>query len=43
MKEGGIISSDVGRHPFAAIHPSASTGLIEIARDLNALVLSWAK
>jgi 2-keto-3-deoxy-L-arabinonate dehydratase len=43
MKEGGIIASAVGRHPFAAIHPSATAGLIEIARDLKALVLSWAK
>jgi 2-keto-3-deoxy-L-arabinonate dehydratase len=43
MKEGGIISSDAGRHPFAPVHPAASAGLIEIARDLGASVLSWAK
>jgi 4-hydroxy-tetrahydrodipicolinate synthase len=43
MKAGGIISSDTGRHPFAQAHPAAAAGLIEIARSLNALALSWAK
>ena len=43
MKEGGIISSDSGRHPLAPSHPRAAAGLIEIARSLDALVLSWAK
>src|ERR1700759_2100167 len=43
MKEGGIIQSSAGRHPFAPVHPAAATGFIEIARDLDARVLSWAK
>lgn len=43
MKEGGIIKSDHGRHPLAPVHPASRAGLIEIARSLNAMVLSWAK
>ncbi len=43
MKEGGIIGSDAGRHPLAGVHPATRAGLIEIARDLGAMVLSWAK
>ncbi len=41
MKEGGIIACDAGRHPFAQIHPATRAGLVEIARSLDALVLSW--
>ena len=43
MKAGGIINSDIGRHPLAPVHPATRAGLIEIARGLNAKVLSWAK
>lgn len=43
MKAGGIIGSDAGRHPLSAVHPDTRAGLIEIARELDALVLSWAK
>jgi len=43
MKEGGIIGSDHGRHPLAPVHPATREGLIEIAADLNAMVLTWAK
>ncbi len=43
MKEGGIIASDAGRHPLAPVHPETRAGLIEIARSLNPLVLSWAR
>jgi dihydrodipicolinate synthase/N-acetylneuraminate lyase len=43
MKEGCIINSDVGRHPIAPVQPAARAGLLEIARGLNAKVLSWAK
>jgi 2-keto-3-deoxy-L-arabinonate dehydratase len=41
MQEGGIINSDTGRHPMAALHPKTREGLVEIARDLGALVLNW--
>ena len=43
MKEGGIIKSDAGRHPIAPVQPAARAGLLEIARGLNAKVLTWAK
>jgi 4-hydroxy-tetrahydrodipicolinate synthase len=43
MKEAGIINSDAGRHPLAPVHPAARAGLLEIARGLDAKVLSWAK
>ena len=42
MKEGGIIGSDAGRHPLAAVHPATRAGLVELARGLDARVLRWA-
>ena len=43
MKEGGVIASDVVRHPMQQLHPAARSGLIEIARRLDPLVLRWGK
>ena len=43
MKEGGIIGSDMGRHPLTSLHPDTRAGLLEIARSLDALVLSWGR
>ena len=43
MKEGGIINCDLGRHPLPNAHPAARAGLLELARALNAKVLSWTK
>jgi 2-keto-3-deoxy-L-arabinonate dehydratase len=43
MKEGGIIKSDLGRHPLAQVHPDTRAGLIEIAHSLDAKVLKWAR
>lgn len=43
MKEGGIIKCDLGRHPLAQVHPASRAGLLELARGLNAKVLSWSK
>ncbi|QKJ88656.1 4-hydroxy-tetrahydrodipicolinate synthase [Paramixta manurensis] len=43
MKEGGIIASDYVRSPLAAVHPSTRDGLIEIARQLDPLVLNWGR
>jgi 2-keto-3-deoxy-L-arabinonate dehydratase len=43
MKEGGIIQSDSVRHPLTALRPETRAGLLELARDLGALALSWAK
>jgi 2-keto-3-deoxy-L-arabinonate dehydratase len=43
MKEGGIIASDAVRHPIPPLHPATRAGLIEIARELDPLVLRWAR
>jgi 4-hydroxy-tetrahydrodipicolinate synthase/2-keto-3-deoxy-L-arabinonate dehydratase len=41
MKEGGVIASEAGRHPFPAVHPASRAGLIAVARRLDPLVLRW--
>lgn len=43
MKEGGIIGCDLGRHPLAQVDPITRTGLLELARGLNAKVFNWTK
>ena len=43
MKEGGVIASDAVRKPIAPAHPDTRAGLIEIARELDPLVLRWGK
>jgi 2-keto-3-deoxy-L-arabinonate dehydratase len=43
MKEGGVIKHDTVRHPLQPMHPAVRTGLIEIARRLDPLVLRWGK
>ena len=39
MKEGGVIASDAVRHPLQPLHPITRAGLIEIARQLDPVVL----
>jgi 2-keto-3-deoxy-L-arabinonate dehydratase len=43
MKEGGVIKSDAVRHPQEALHPATRKQLLELARTLNPLALSWGK
>lgn len=43
MKAGGIIASEVSRHPFPAMHPAVRSGLIETAKRLDPLVFRWGK
>jgi 2-keto-3-deoxy-L-arabinonate dehydratase len=43
MQEGGVIRSDTVRHPLASLHPATRAGLLEIARRLDPVVLSWGK
>ena len=43
MMAGGVIKSDVVRHPFEQIHPDTAAGLLEIARTVDPLVLRWGK
>lgn len=42
MKEGGIIASEATRRPMAPLHPATRTGLVELARRLDALILRWS-
>jgi 2-keto-3-deoxy-L-arabinonate dehydratase len=41
MKEGGVIGSEAVRHPLQKLHPMTRAGLIEIARQLDPMVLRW--
>jgi 4-hydroxy-tetrahydrodipicolinate synthase len=41
MQEGGVIGSDAVRHPLQKLHPATRAGLIEIARQLDPVVLRW--
>jgi len=43
MREGGVIRSDAVRHPLQPLHPATRSGLIELARDLDALALRWGR
>jgi 4-hydroxy-tetrahydrodipicolinate synthase len=43
MQEGGVIRSEMTRHPVLPLHPATRAGLIEIARRTDPLVLRWGK
>jgi 2-keto-3-deoxy-L-arabinonate dehydratase len=43
MREGGIIASDAVRHPLKQLNPSTRAGLMEIARELDPVVLRWGR
>ena len=43
MMAGGVIKSDVVRHPLDQIHPATAAGLLEIARTVDPLALRWGK
>ncbi|RZN31455.1 dihydrodipicolinate synthase family protein [Bradyrhizobium sp. Leo121] len=43
MHEGGVIRSDAVRHPLQPLHPATRAGLIEIARQLDPIVLRWGR
>lgn len=43
MAEGRVIKSDAVRHPLERMHPATKAGLLELARELNPLALSWGK
>ena len=43
MKEGGVIDCAAPRHPWPDLHPAVREGLIETARRLDPLVLSWGR
>ncbi|WP_152047617.1 dihydrodipicolinate synthase family protein [Aureimonas psammosilenae] len=43
MMEGGVIASDHVRHPLDQIHPATRAGLLELARQVEPLALTWGK
>ncbi|WP_108658368.1 dihydrodipicolinate synthase family protein [Acuticoccus kandeliae] len=43
MMEGGVIRSDHVRHPLTPLHPATRAGLLELAREVNPLALTWGK
>lgn len=43
MCEGGVIKSDTVRHPLEPLAPDTRRGLLDLARDLDVLALSWGK
>jgi 2-keto-3-deoxy-L-arabinonate dehydratase len=43
MMEGGVIRSDAVRHPLQPLHPATRQGLLELAREVNPLALTWGR
>ncbi len=43
MQDGGIIKSDMLRHPQTPLHPASRASLIEIAKGLDCLAFRWEK
>ena len=43
MMEGGVIRSDVVRHPMDQLHPATRAGLLDLAREVEPLALRWGK
>ncbi len=43
MQEGGVIRSEMTRHPVLPLHPATRAGLIEVARRTDPLVLRWSR
>jgi len=43
MVEGGVIASDKVRHPLPALAPDTRAQLLELARELEPVVLRWGR
>jgi 2-keto-3-deoxy-L-arabinonate dehydratase len=43
MAAGGVIMSDLVRHPLEPLHPKTREGLLEIAREIQPIALRWGK
>ena len=43
MQAGGVIKSDAVRHPLQPLHPATRAGLLELAKERDALALRWGK
>ncbi len=43
MKEGGVIRSEAVRHPTRPLHPDTRAQLLELAREVEPLALTWGR
>ncbi len=43
MQAGGVIKSDAVRHPLQPLHPATRAGLLELAKERDALALRWGR
>ena len=43
MAEGGVIRHETVRHPLEPLHPQTRAGLLELAREVDPLVLRWGR
>jgi len=43
MVVGGVIRSDATRHPIAPLPPATRTALLELAREVDPVVLRWGR
>ncbi|SMP34493.1 dihydrodipicolinate synthase family protein [Shimia sagamensis] len=43
MVEGGVIKSEFCRHPIEPLHPDTRSGLMDLLRPLDPVVLNWGK
>ena len=43
FKEGGVIESDFCRHPIAPLNPAVKSALLNMAKELNPVALTWGK
>jgi 4-hydroxy-tetrahydrodipicolinate synthase len=43
MMDGGVIGSDHVRHPTRGLHPETRAQLLDLAREVSPLALSWGK
>ena len=43
VSDDGVIKHETVRHPLEPLHPQTRAGLLELAREVNPLVLHWGK
>ena len=43
MVEGGVIRSEFCRHPIEPLHPDTRSGLMDLLKPLDPVVLNWGK
>lgn len=43
FRAGGVIASEVVRHPLMPLHPAIHAGLMELVQEVNPLALRWGR